>query len=980
VRLGADSIAFDRLRAEFDRDTLEGNFAYFGPTADHAARIAATLSVSNIDLQRAYALAQHISGDTALALPHEGALSLNVRQALIAGVEAKGADVRLQFDDQALTVERLAIDDFGGARVAAAGSIDIRTLAPRSAITLGLDVNSPDGAAALVEKFSAPAAAALRRQASPLFPARLRGSLGGDAAAARAAGMAAGVTFKIDGSAGALALDLQGIAEMPSDGSLLAAFVQPGPAKFAIGGRIDARDGRALAEAVGLDRLLSVDDRVGRLDFNASGRLGGPMSTTAQLTAGGLDISLAGTLQAAQRQAATADVALTVAQANVRLPQAGTLRTALTARLNYADGVFALSEMTGTVAGSAIVGRLAIGLPPSMSLGGDIKLGAVDVPAVIAAAVGVPAKRAGGGSAWPADPFASGIFGQFNGRIAMASARAVLTPHLIAENLRGVLNFGPSDIGLEDFQADIAGGRTSGRLAFERDGDELALRGRIKLTTADMTTLLPGDPGAISGRLNLDGEIEGRGRSPAALIGSLQGKGFFSIEDGKFARLDPSAIDTVVRSVDRGLPIEAARIRERTEAALVRGALPVEGDGAITAAAGKATLTASRLRAEGADLSVSARYDLVTEALEARFALAGRTGIGDANMGRPEIAVSLQGPIELPRRTLDVAALVDWLSMRAIAENTKRLAAISGRPDARLAEPVQMQPPAPQPAVPPSAVTATKPVAPAEGVKADASAISSNLAKPEPAASAVAVAKPEPAASPVAVAKPEPAAGPVAAAKPEAPTSLPSAAEPAGDVAATKPVSPAATAPVARDTGALAAPGEMNVLRAEPPKDPVIAELDQAIAANPNDGAALARRGQMFAVRGNYGSAIRDFDEVIRLRPNAEAFNNRCWARAIVGELQSALSDCNVALQLSPRYADAFDSRGMINLKSGQLGKAIADYDAALRINPKLASSLYGRGLAKIKTDNAAAGNLDIVEAKAIQANIAEEFASYGIR
>ena len=70
----------------------------------------------------------------------------------------------------------------------------------------------------------------------------------------------------------------------------------------------------------------------------------------------------------------------------------------------------------------------------------------------------------------------------------------------------------------------------------------------------------------------------------------------------------------------------------------------------------------------------------------------------------------------------------------------------------------------------------------------------------------------------------------------------------------------------------------------------------------------------------------------------------------------------------------------MINLKYGQPGKAIADYDAALRINPKLASSLYGRGIAKIKNDNAAGGNLDIVEAKSIQANIAEEFAAYGIR
>jgi len=624
---------------------------------------------------------------------------------------------------------------------------------------------------------------------------------------------------------------------------------------------------------------------------------------------------------------------------------------------------------------SYIAGRLAIGLTPTMSLGGDIKLGAMDVPAVIAAAVGMPAKRTGGGLLWPVDPFAGGVLGQFRGRIAIASARSTLTPHLVAQNLRGVLNFGSSDIALDDFQADIAGGRVSGRLAFERDGDELSARSRIRLTKADITALLPSDRPAISGRLNLDAEIEGRGRSPAALIGSLQGKGFFSVEDGKFAGLDPSAFDVVIRSVDQGLPIEATRIRERMETALGRGALSVQGDGAITAAAGTASLTASRLRAEGADLSVSARYDFVAEALDARLVLARPAGTGNASDGRPEVAVSLQGPIDSPRRTLDIAALVDWLSMRAIAENTKRLAAVSAPPVARPIEPPQTQAPAARPAVPADAVAIAKPVPPADVAKTDASAVRPDMARPEPAATAVEAAKPEAPASPPAAAKP--AGDALAAAKPS-----PDPPQQAGEGKSTSPPlageGRADPPPAARDTAAV--PGATNLARAEPPADPRIAELDRAIAANPNDGAALDRRGRMLAVRGNYGRAIKDFDEVIRLRPDAEAFNNRCWARAIIGDLALALNDCNMALQLHPRYADAFDSRAMINLKSGQLGKAIADYDAALRIEPKRANSLYGRGIAKIKNDNAAGGNLDIVAAKSIQADIAEEFAGYGIR
>jgi tetratricopeptide (TPR) repeat protein len=947
MRLNRGSVAFDRFKATLDRDTLEGNFAYLAPTADHSGRISAILSASEIDLNRAYALIGHISGNTTLAFPQEGLLSLNVARARIAGIEAKDADMRLQFDEQSLTVERLAIDDFGGARIAATGAIDLHTLAPRGAITLDLDVRAPDGMAALVETFNAPAAAALRRTPSRLLPARLRGSLANDALAASKAGIPAGLSFKVGGNTDAFAFDLQGVAEAPASGSPLGALVQSVASKVVVVGHIEAGDGRILVEAAGLDRLVSVDERAGRLDFKASGRLGDGMTVAAQAMAGGLSVSLNGSVQAAPSQTPTASLLVSIAQANVRVPT-GTLPTSLTARLNYADGALALDQITGKIAASDIGGRLIIGLSPTMSLDGDIRLGAVDVPAAIAASVGMPAKRASDAVPWPADPFADGVLGQVRGRIAITSMRATLPPHLVAENLHGVLNFAPSEIALDAFGAEIAGGQVSGRLAFERDGDELRVRSRVRLTKADMSALLRADSRPVTGKLNLDAEVEGRGRSPVALIGSLQGKGFFSIEDGKFARLDPSAFDAVIRSVDQGLPIEVTRISQSIEAALAAGTLSVEGDGAITAAAGKASLTALMLRAQGADLTVSARYDLVTDTLDAKLTLLGAAGIGSGDIRRPQIAVSLQGPIDSPRRTLDIAALVDWLSTRAIVENAKRLAAISASLAARPAEPTT------QPAAKSAVIDAT--VALPNEAKAVASA---NLTKPESAA------------------------GQVAAVEPQAPGNVPSAARPAGDEAfsATQPALPTPPAPAARGTAPIGLPGETNLARAEPPADPAIAELDRAISANPNDVAAIDRRGRLLAFHGHYSSAIKDFDDVLRLRPlDAEAFNNRCWARAIIGDLRSALNDCNAALQLHPGYADAFDSRAMVNLKSGQLGKAVADYDAALRIDPKRANSLYGRGLAKIKADNVAGGNLDIAKAKSIQTNIAEEFASYGIR
>jgi hypothetical protein len=185
------------------------------------------------------------------------------------------------------------------------------------------------------------------------------------------------------------------------------------------------------------------------------------------------------------------------------------------------------------------------------------------------------------------------------------------------------------------------------------------------------------------------------------------------------------------------------------------------------------------------------------------------------------------------------------------------------------------------------------------------------------------------------------------------------------------PVTPPAEKPADKSTGA------PQVALAD---DPTITSLTAKIADNPDDMNALYRRGQVYASKGAYSLAIKDFDDTIRLNPkDVEALNNRCWARAVIGDLQSALKDCNEALRLRPNFVDALDSRGLVNLKSGMTKNAITDFDAALKINSRLTSSLYGRGLAKQRNGSISEGALDIANAKAMDPNIIQEFESYGV-
>lgn len=233
----------------------------------------------------------------------------------------------------------------------------------------------------------------------------------------------------------------------------------------------------------------------------------------------------------------------------------------------------------------------------------------------------------------------------------------------------------------------------------------------------------------------------------------------------------------------------------------------------------------------------------------------------------------------------------------------------------------------------------------------------------------------------VAAAPPAPAPPPPVAAAPAPPPPAP----PAPQVAAPAPPPPPAPAKPAEAATPPptppAKPAESSPAVVALADDPTVKSLTAKLNDNPDDAAALYRRGQVYASKGAYELAIKDFSNSLRLNPkDVEAYNNRCWARTVIGDLQPALKDCNEALRLRPNFVDALDSRGLLNLKSGQTKNAIADFDAALKINPRLTSSLYGRGLAKKRNGSVSEGDLDINNAKAMDPNIAKEFADYGVQ
>ena len=98
-----------------------------------------------------------------------------------------------------------------------------------------------------------------------------------------------------------------------------------------------------------------------------------------------------------------------------------------------------------------------------------------------------------------------------------------------------------------------------------------------------------------------------------------------------------------------------------------------------------------------------------------------------------------------------------------------------------------------------------------------------------------------------------------------------------------------------------------------------------------------------------------------------------------MGQLSLALEDCNKSLMLRSNDAATLNSRGLVHLKLNDAEGAMADYNSVLAMNPVMAIALYGRGLAKQRSGDAAGAVTDMNAAQAIQADVAGQFAKWGV-
>jgi len=125
--------------------------------------------------------------------------------------------------------------------------------------------------------------------------------------------------------------------------------------------------------------------------------------------------------------------------------------------------------------------------------------------------------------------------------------------------------------------------------------------------------------------------------------------------------------------------------------------------------------------------------------------------------------------------------------------------------------------------------------------------------------------------------------------------------------------------------------------------------IDRAIAANPNNVAALYNRANVLRDLERFSDSLAGYDRVLALKADhVPALNNRGVVLHNLGRLNEALVSYSRALGLKPDHVDVLTNLGNAHVELKQFDEALSSYDRALAIAPHDAAAHFGRGNAFI--------------------------------
>ncbi len=691
VATGSAGVEASALTLKLEQSTLTGSGRLAFADGSAPTRIALDLRAKTFDLGALPPLATL----RAAAAPYDVDLTLDAEAVALRGdgaLDAGPVSVALTKAGGTVTLTSLKAKDLGGATIDARGHLD-----PRGAsVTAAVEATRLGEVAALVRRLVPGAATdALAARAPALAPAKLTIDL---ALVGGTDGVLEPRHLTIAGRAGGTAVTAT-LAPSGGDGDAHGNVV--------LDATLDAPEGGTLLRQLGLATLPLGQIGGSRVTLHARGPSGRSLDTTVHATFGATTLDVTGRfdpLADARADHGDGDVHLTS-------PDLGpVLRSLALAVPDVADRMPAdvgghlafdrtgvtVAGVMGTVGGVAAKGdlRWRNGTGDTPGLTGTLNLDHLRVSTLLALMLG-PAKPAANGARFSSEGFSGGLVDPPRAALALRIANLALTDGLVATDAGLDLGVAPGVVTLRGVTATLAGGRVSGTISLRRGDGDATLEGRLAL---DKTRLaVPGANALVSGTL----DMAGGGSSASALVASLAGSGTARASGLSIPHADPAALPKVFADVEADtLAVDEASIvraledgsagpislgDRRFDLSLVGGILriaPVRttngqdasnqgGSDQVASSQVASNQVASNQVAGTFEATLDLRTSRLDEHVRETLLVLPPNWSGAA----PMVVFTLAGPIEDPRRSIDVGGLIDAVATRALARESARIEA-----------------------------------------------------------------------------------------------------------------------------------------------------------------------------------------------------------------------------------------------------------------------------------------------------------------
>ena len=124
----------------------------------------------------------------------------------------------------------------------------------------------------------------------------------------------------------------------------------------------------------------------------------------------------------------------------------------------------------------------------------------------------------------------------------------------------------------------------------------------------------------------------------------------------------------------------------------------------------------------------------------------------------------------------------------------------------------------------------------------------------------------------------------------------------------------------------------------------------QILRRFPGDADAVNNLGGVRFLMGDFDGAETDFGRAAMLAPSdPNPLGNRCLLRIVRASAESALADCDAALERDPEHYAAWNNKGYALFELGRYAEAIPVFAQAMKLQPQSAEPYLGLALCALR-------------------------------